>query len=128
MEKQKMRKKRYYLVPERELNQINTYMEQNELVGLKDHEYQPLSQKIPSEILPPKVLTLGKHEHTGRSQKTHTLRMHEHTGKSQKTHTLRPKRTGWPGQRGRGTLRSHDLRERTQGAKKRSRRTQKLST
>lgn len=86
MKKQKMRKKRYYLVPERELNRINTYTEQNELVGLKDHKYQPLSQKIPSEILPPKVLTLGKHEHTG---------------KSQKTHTLRPKRTGWPGQRDR---------------------------
>ena len=64
-----MRKKRYYLVPERELNRINTYTEQNELVGLKDHKYQPLSQKIPSEILPPKVLPLGKHEHMERARK-----------------------------------------------------------
>ncbi|XP_014641327.1 PREDICTED: putative uncharacterized protein ZNRD1-AS1 [Ceratotherium simum simum] len=72
-------KKWDYLVPERELNQIEKHIYRAERArGLKDHKYQLLPQRIPSEILFPQILTLEKNEKTENMQKTPKTKTKKH--------------------------------------------------
>lgn len=64
------------LVPERKLSHIKKHTYQAEWArGLRDHKYWLFPQRIPSEILSPKILTLekdGKHETIQKTHKTET--------------------------------------------------------
>nr|XP_020136331.1 uncharacterized protein LOC105880326 isoform X1 [Microcebus murinus] len=64
-------KKWDYLVSERELNHIEKHICRVERArGLRDHNYRLLPQRIPREILCPKILTLEKDEKNENIQKT----------------------------------------------------------
>ncbi|KAM9701597.1 RNA polymerase I subunit H-like isoform 1-T2 [Dama dama] len=65
-------KKWHYLVPERELNQIQKHIHRAEQArGLRDHNYQLLPQSISDEIPSHEVLNQKKDENTENIQKTH---------------------------------------------------------
>ncbi|KAK2503683.1 hypothetical protein MC885_004250, partial [Smutsia gigantea] len=67
-----------YLVPERELNQIEKHINRaKQARGLRDHKYWLLPQKIPSETLFPKTLTLEDNR-TENIQKTHKIKTRKH--------------------------------------------------
>ncbi|MBZ3882957.1 putative uncharacterized protein ZNRD1-AS1, partial [Sciurus carolinensis] len=67
-----------YLVSERELNHIEKHIHRAERArGLRDHKYQLLPQKLPSEMLFPKILTL-EDEKNEESQKTHKTKTRKH--------------------------------------------------
>ncbi|XP_006144035.1 golgin subfamily A member 6-like protein 22 [Tupaia chinensis] len=71
-EESEVAKKWDYLVSERELNHIEKHIHRAERArGLRDHKYRLLSQRIPREILFPKILTLEKDEKNENIQKTH---------------------------------------------------------
>ncbi|XP_057164610.1 uncharacterized protein LOC113252015 [Ursus arctos] len=72
-------KKWDYLVPERELDHIEKHIYRAERArGLRDHKYQLLPQRIPSETVFPKILTLRKEEKTETIQKTHKAKTKKH--------------------------------------------------
>uniref|UniRef100_A0A8D2KEK3 Uncharacterized protein n=1 Tax=Urocitellus parryii TaxID=9999 RepID=A0A8D2KEK3_UROPR len=67
-----------YLVSERELNHIEKHIYRAERArGLRDQKYQLLPQKLPSEMLFPKILTLEdeKNEDIQKTHKTKTGKM-----------------------------------------------------
>ncbi|XP_020766523.2 trichohyalin-like isoform X1 [Odocoileus virginianus] len=74
-EKKEDAKKWHYLVPERELNQIQKHIYRAEQArGLRDHNYQLLPQSISDEIPSHKVLNQKKDENTENIQKTHKIK------------------------------------------------------
>nr|XP_044605552.1 putative uncharacterized protein ZNRD1-AS1 isoform X2 [Equus asinus]XP_044605559.1 putative uncharacterized protein ZNRD1-AS1 isoform X2 [Equus asinus] len=67
------------VVPERELNQIEKHIHRAERArGLRDHKYRLLPQRIPSETLLPKILTLEKDKKTETIQKTPKTKIKKH--------------------------------------------------
>ncbi|XP_076961475.1 uncharacterized protein LOC143637974 [Callospermophilus lateralis] len=67
-----------YLVSERELNHIEKHIYRAERArGLRDQKYQLLPQKLPSEMLFPKILTL-EDEKNEDIQKTHKTKTRKH--------------------------------------------------
>ncbi|XP_048647275.1 putative uncharacterized protein ZNRD1-AS1 [Marmota marmota marmota] len=67
-----------YLVSERELNHIEKHIYRAERArGLRDQKYQLLPQKLPSEMLFPKILTL-EDEKNEDIQKTHKTKTGKH--------------------------------------------------
>uniref|UniRef100_H0XP96 Uncharacterized protein n=1 Tax=Otolemur garnettii TaxID=30611 RepID=H0XP96_OTOGA len=72
-------KKWDYLVSKRELSHIERHIHRAERArGLRDHKYRPLPQKISSEKLSPKTLTLEKDEKNENIQKTHKTETKKH--------------------------------------------------
>uniref|UniRef100_A0A8C8Z9P2 Uncharacterized protein n=1 Tax=Prolemur simus TaxID=1328070 RepID=A0A8C8Z9P2_PROSS len=72
-------KKWDYLVSERELNHIEKHIRRVERArGLRDRKYRLLPQRISSEILCPKILTLEKDEKNENIQKTHKTETRKH--------------------------------------------------
>ncbi|XP_077635666.1 uncharacterized protein LOC144244273 [Crocuta crocuta] len=72
-------KKWDYLVPERELGQIERHIYRAEQArGLRDSNYQLLPQKTPSVTVFPKILTPGKDEKMDALQKTHKTKTKKH--------------------------------------------------
>uniref|UniRef100_G3UDQ8 Uncharacterized protein n=1 Tax=Loxodonta africana TaxID=9785 RepID=G3UDQ8_LOXAF len=68
-----------YLVPNRELSQIEKHIHRAECARrLRDHRYRLLPQRIPSEILPPKILALEKEKKNENIQKTPKIKTEKH--------------------------------------------------
>ncbi|XP_037659904.1 putative uncharacterized protein ZNRD1-AS1 [Choloepus didactylus] len=68
-----------YLLPERELTQIEKHIYRAKRArGLRDHKYRRIPQRIPSETLFPKILTLGKEDKSENIQKTDNTKIKMH--------------------------------------------------